>query len=98
MFLNPGVISPIEAAVVGENEIEERISDFEVSDAPEVSEPDITQDEFISPVAESVERIEFDYNSGRIKVFRQNGSRSEFALAAWDLDEKFTLVDSNGLI
>ncbi len=98
MFLNPGVISPIEAAVVGENEIEERISDFEVSDAPEVSEPDITQDEFISPVAESVERVEFDYNSGRIQVFRQNGSRSEFALAAWDLDEKFTLVDSNGLI
>jgi hypothetical protein len=99
MFLNPGIgLSPVEAAVVGENEIGEGISNFEVSDAPEVSKPDITKEEFTSPAAESVERVEIDYNSGRIQVFRQNGSRSEFALAAWDVGEKFTLVDSNGLI
>lgn len=95
--MNPGIDLP-RVEFASSKDVLEGISGFEVSDAPDVSEPDVVQESFSNPVTERVDRVEMDYDSGRIQVFRQDGSRSEYALAAWDSDERFSLVDSEGLL
>lgn len=97
LFVNPGIdMPPRDFDRAGE--FHEGLEEFGVEDAPDFSGADVIRTEFDAPMAGSVDRVQLDYDTGRIQVYDGHDQPAEYALGALSGAEKFSLVGPDGMV
>lgn len=97
LFVNPGIDLP-PRGFDREGEFAEGLEGFGLEDAPDSSGADVIRTEFDAPMAGSVDKVQLDYDTGRIQVYDGRDSPAEYALAALSAGQNFSVIDADGKV